>query len=187
MFKSGFVSIIGKPNAGKSTLLNAFIGKKVAITSPKPQTTRNKINGILTEEDSQIVFIDTPGIHKTNTEIGKFMNKTAYKSSKGSDAILFLIPGDKYISENDRHILRSLEEQEVPVICVVTKIDLISSNQLIQFIDQISKEFSFTEIVPVSSMKKFNLDRLKTILKSYLKEGPKFYEDGVFSDQPDKF
>ncbi|AGR41412.1 GTPase Era [Spiroplasma taiwanense] len=187
--KSGFIGIIGRPNVGKSTLLNTLLEKKVSIVTNKVQTTRNKINGILSKEDYQFVFVDTPGIHKANHELGKFMNKVAFSATKGVDLILFLAPSNEFIGENDKFIIKALRERDLPVFLIITKSDLISESQLQDKINEWkSLDFQFENIIPISSTMGFNLNYLLNEIKDILPvTGNKFYPDDMLTDQPERF
>ncbi|MFJ1522079.1 GTPase Era [Spiroplasma sp. ald] len=185
--KSGFVAIVGRPNVGKSTLLNTILNNKVAIVTAKAQTTRNRIQGIYNDQESQIVFMDTPGIHKTHHEMGKFMNKVALSATKAADVILFLAPANKHIGDNDLYIIRALQERAIPIVLVVTKIDLVSKSDLMVKIAEWEKIHQFTAIIPVSAVKHKNLETLLTLLKTHLSVGPQYYPDDMLTDQPEKF
>ncbi|MFW4371309.1 MAG: GTPase Era [Spiroplasma sp. hy2] len=185
--KSGFVAIVGRPNVGKSTLLNTILNNKVAIVTAKAQTTRNRIQGIYNDQESQIVFMDTPGIHKAHHEMGKFMNKVALSATKAADVILFLAPANEHIGDNDRYIIRALQERAIPIVLVVTKIDLVSKGDLMVKIAEWEKIHQFTAIIPVSAVKHKNLETLLTLLKTHLVVGPQYYPDDMLTDQPEKF
>ncbi|WP_342275044.1 GTPase Era [Spiroplasma endosymbiont of Cantharis lateralis] len=187
--RSGFISIIGRPNVGKSTLLNTLLGKKVSIVTNKAQTTRNRINGILTHQDAQYIFVDTPGVHKAQHELGRYMNKVALSSTKGVDVILFLAPSDEFIGENDRFILNALRERDVPVFLIITKSDLLSESQLLNKVEEWKQQdFEFEKILSVSSTMGSNLAMLLDEIKKSLPEtGIKFYPDETFTDQPERF
>ncbi|WP_253301612.1 GTPase Era [Spiroplasma endosymbiont of Phyllotreta cruciferae] len=185
--KSGFVAIVGRPNVGKSTLLNTILNNKVAIVTAKAQTTRNRIQGIYNDNEAQIVFMDTPGIHKAHHEMGKFMNKVALSTTKAADVILFLAPVNEYIGDNDRYIIKALEERGVPIILVVTKIDLVSKGDLMVKIAEWEKVHNFTAVIPISALKHENVPKLLTLLKDHLTEGPQYYPDDMLTDQPEKF
>lgn len=189
MFKSGFVAIIGRPNVGKSTLLNGIVEQKVAIMSNKPQTTRNKIQGIYTDKDAQIVFIDTPGIHKPKSELSTFMNKSAYSATRDVEVILFLTNVDEPISTGDKMIIENLKSSKSKVFLVLNKIDLISKEELFKFITNLSSEYQdiFSEIIPISAKKGTNVDVLLDLIKANLLEGPKYYPDDMISDHPERF
>jgi len=186
-FKSGFVSIIGRPNVGKSTLLNHLVGTKVAIMSDKPQTTRNKIRGILTTENAQIVFIDTPGIHKPRNKLGEFMVNTAVKALEEVDLILYIVDVTDEIGPGEYYIMGVLEKVDTPVFLVINKIDLVPKGKIAEVIQTLVSEFNFTEIVPVSAATGENTDTLLKLLVDYLPEGPKYYPDDMVTDNPEQF
>lgn len=186
-FKSGFVAIIGRPNVGKSTLLNQLVGRKVAIMSDKPQTTRHKIHSIINRDDAQIIFLDTPGIHKPKHKLGEYMVEVALGTLKEVDVILFLVeprlpgPGDEYI-------INQLQEVKTPVILVINKIDLLESKvELLPLIDVYRQKYNFAEIIPVSALKPENLECLMDLVVSYLPYGPKYYPDDMITDRPEQF
>ncbi len=187
-FKSGYVAILGRPNVGKSTLLNSLLGTKVAIVTDKPQTTRHRIIGVKHMEDAQIVFLDTPGIHKEKFELNKYMNEIAFSVIPDADVILFLIDAREGLTEADRKILERIGQEkrkDTKVIVVINKIDGVKKEELLPLIDQISKEFPFVdEIVPISATRGTNLDRLLDLIVKYLPEGPKYYEEHMVTDQP---
>jgi len=187
MFKSGFVSIIGRPNVGKSTLLNQILGTKIAIMSDKAQTTRNTLQGIYTDEEAQIIFIDTPGIHKPQDLLGSFMNTTAINSVLGVDIILFMTSCDQEIGKGDRYILNRLKDQEAAVFLVLNKIDTISKEKLIEQLVIWQNEFNFKEIIPISSLKNQNVDQLLSTIKEYLNEGKAYYDANQITDHPTRF
>jgi len=189
MFRSGFVAIVGRPNVGKSTLLNSFLKTKVAIMSSKPQTTRNKIQGIYTDEECQIVFIDTPGIHKPKSNLSTFMNKSAYSATRDVEVILFLTNVDEPISTGDRMIIENLKDSPSKVFLVLNKIDLITKEELFNYMADLPKEYEeiFAEIVPISARKRNNLDHLLQLIKAELPEGVKYYPDDMVSDHPERF
>ena len=184
--KVGVVSIVGRPNAGKSTLLNRIIKEKVSITSDKPQTTRNNIQGIYNDSDSQIVFIDTPGVHKPVNKLGKFLNNETY-SALETDIILFLVDSSKPFGKGDEFILDKIKEYDSKVFLVLSKIDKIKKDELYDLIMSYKDKFAFDEIVPVSSIKDNNVDELINVIKSYLKEGNPFYASDLYTDQSVKF
>lgn len=186
-FQSGFVSIIGRPNVGKSTLLNRIIGQKVSIMSDKAQTTRNKIQGIYTTDKEQIVFIDTPGIHRPKHRLGDFMVESALSTLKEVDAILFLINVNEKRGPGDNFILDKLKQVSSPVFLILNKIDLVHPDTLLPIIEDYQKEYDFSEIVPVSASKGNNVERLLDVLKEYLPEGPPFYPEDQVSDHPEYF
>lgn len=185
--KSGFVSFIGRPNVGKSTLLNSIIGKKVAITSNKPQTTRNMIQGIYNEEDTQIVFVDTPGIHKPEHKLGKYLNKQAYYSIQDVDIIVFMIDISEELGKGDLFVLDKLKEIHKPVILVINKVDKLPKEKILLKIDQYKDLYPFSEIVPVSALKKDNVDTLIEVLKKYLPDSIKYFDDNQFTNRRMEF
>lgn len=185
--KSGFVALVGRPNVGKSTLLNAIIGKKVAITSDKPQTTRNLIQGIRTDEDSQMIFIDTPGIHKPKNKLGKILNKQAYYSIESVDVILYLIDITEELGKGDMFVIDVLKKVSVPVILVINKIDKLPRQEILKKIDEFKDLYNFDEIVPISAYKKDNIDRLINVIKSKLTDNIKYYDDDMYTDKPVNF
>lgn len=186
-YKSGFVSIIGRPNVGKSTFLNRVIGQKIAIMSDKPQTTRNKIQGVFTEDDAQIVFIDTPGIHKPKHKLGDFMVKVAQESIKDVDATLFMVNANEGFGRGDEFIIEKLQGSRSPVILVINKIDTIHPDQLFDLINKYKDLFHFAEIVPISALQGNNVDRLLQVIKTYLPEGPQYYPANQVTDHPERF
>lgn len=185
--KSGFIGLIGRPNVGKSTLLNALIGKKIAITSDKPQTTRNIIQGIRTDEDSQMVFVDTPGIHKPQNKLGKILNKQAYYEINDVDVILFLVDITAELGKGDLFVIDVLKNVKTPVILVINKIDKLPKEEILRKIDEYKDLYNFDEIVPVSARKMDNIDRLVNILKSKLTDNIKYYDDNMYTDKPINF
>ena len=185
--KSGFIALVGRPNVGKSTLLNAIIGKKVAITSDKPQTTRNIIQGIRTDEDSQMVFVDTPGIHKPKNKLGKILNKQAYFSVNDVDVILFLVDITESLGKGDMFVIDVLKNVRVPVILVINKIDKLPKEEILKKIDEYKDLYNFDEIIPVSARKKDNVDRLIAVLKAKLTDNIKYYDDEIYTDKTINF
>jgi len=185
--KSGFVSLVGRPNVGKSTLLNSIIGKKVAITSNKPQTTRNIIQGIYNEEDTQIVFVDTPGVHKPNHKLGNYLNKQAYYSTNDVDVILFLLDINEQFGRGDTFVLEKIKEAKKPVILVLNKIDKVSNEEILNKINEYKDIYPFDEIVPVSAMKKNNVKELIKTIKKYLPDEIKYYDDNFITNKPITF
>ena len=183
-FKSGFVTLIGRPNVGKSTLMNQIIGQKIAITSNKPQTTRNRIQTVYTCEEGQIVFLDTPGIHKAKNKLGEFMVNVAEQTLKEVDVILWLVEPTDYIGAGERHIAEQLQGIKTPVILVINKVDTIKKEEILKFIDNYRKILDFAEIVPVSALKGTNTDDLIDTIFKYLPYGPMFYEEDTVTDQP---
>lgn len=186
-FKSGFITIIGRPNVGKSTFLNRVIGQKVAIMSDKAQTTRNTIQGVLTEEDAQFVFIDTPGIHKPKHKLGDFMVQLAENTLNEVDAILFMINAVEGYGAGDQYIMDRLENVKKPVHLIINKIDQIHPDQLLLLIDQYKDKFPFTEIIPISALEGNNVNHLLKVLKEQLPEGPQFYPEDQVTDHPERF
>ncbi|MFB7141831.1 GTPase Era [Gottfriedia sp. NPDC056225] len=186
-YKSGFVSIIGRPNVGKSTFLNRVVGQKIAIMSDKPQTTRNKIQGVFTEDDAQIVFIDTPGIHKPKHKLGDFMVKVAQDSIKDVDATLFMINANEGFGRGDEFIIEKLQGSRSPVILVINKIDTIHPDELFELINKYKDLYDFAEIVPISALQGNNVDRLLQVIKTYLPEGPQYYPANQVTDHPERF
>lgn len=185
--RSGFVSLVGRPNAGKSTLLNSIIGKKVAITSNKPQTTRNNIQGIYNEEDTQIIFVDTPGIHKPTHKLGTYLNKQAYYSATDVDVILFLIDASTEFGRGDMFVLDKIKEANKPIILVMNKIDKLSNDQILEKINSYKDIYEFADIVPVSALKKNNTKELIKTIKKYLTDEIKYYEDTQITNKPITF
>ncbi|EJV68215.1 GTPase Era [Bacillus mycoides] len=186
-YKSGFVSIIGRPNVGKSTFLNRIIGQKIAIMSDKPQTTRNKIQGVYTENDSQVVFIDTPGIHKPKHKLGDFMVKMAQTTLKEVDIVLFMVNATEGFGRGEEFIIEKLQETKQPVFLVINKIDQVHPEQLLALIDQYRKLHEFAEIVPISALDGNNVEALIGAIKKYLPEGPQYYPDNQVTDHPERF
>jgi len=185
--KSGFIALVGRPNVGKSTLLNAIMGKKVAITSNKPQTTRNLIQGIYNDEDSQMVFVDTPGIHKPKHKLGKLLNKQTYLTFNDVDIILFLIDITEELGKGDMFVIDLLQNVSVPVILVINKIDKLPRLEILKKIEQYKDLYNFDEIIPVSAYKKDNVDRLISVLKSKLTDNIKYYDDGAWTNVSTRF
>lgn len=183
-FKSGFVTLIGRPNVGKSTLMNCIIGQKIAITSNKPQTTRNRIQTVYTSEEGQIVFLDTPGIHKAKNKLGDYMVTVAEKTLSEVDVILWLVESSNFIGAGERHIIEQLKKGKTPVILVINKIDTVKKEQLLEYIDTYRKEYDFAEIVPVSALKAENIKELLKCIMKYLPYGPAFYDEDTVTDQP---
>lgn len=186
MFKSGFVSIVGRPNVGKSTLMNNVIGEKIAIMSDKPQTTRNTIQAVYTNEDCQIVFLDTPGIHKPKTKLGEFMVTQATDAFKNVDVVLFVVDDSKKIGPGDRKIMEDLRNIKTPVVLVINKMDLIEEADLFNLMKLYNEEGIFKEIVPVSALKGRNIKELLKVIEGYLEEGPKYFPDYMITDQPER-
>lgn len=186
-FKSGFVALVGRPNVGKSTLLNRLVGQKVAIISDKPQTTRNKIHSVVTRPDAQIIFLDTPGIHKPKHKLGEYMVEVALGALREVDVVLFLVEA-KTPGSGDEYIINQLREVNTPVFLVINKIDLLEDkDKLLPIIDIFRHKYNFTEIVPVSALEGENLERLLNLVVSYLPPGPKYYPDDMITDRPERF
>lgn len=186
-FKSGFVAILGRPNVGKSTFLNHVMGQKIAIMSDKAQTTRNKIMGIYTTDQEQIVFIDTPGIHKPKTALGDFMVEAAYSTLREVDTVLFMISADEARGKGDDMIMERLKAAKVPVILVVNKIDKVHPNQLLSQIDDYRKQMDFKEVVPISALQGNNVSHLVDILSENLEEGFQYFPADQITDHPERF
>ncbi|MGX7075822.1 GTPase Era [Globicatella sanguinis] len=186
-FKSGFVAIIGRPNVGKSTLLNRVIGQKIAIMSDKAQTTRNRIQGVYTDEEAQIVFIDTPGIHKPKHALGDFMVNTAYSALKGVDAVLFVVSAIQSIGPGDRLIIEKLKNLSVPVYLLINKIDLDHPDSLFETIESYTSELEFSEVFPISALEGNNVPEMMNTLKSTLPVGPQYYPADQIMDHPEYF
>ena len=186
-FKSGFVAILGRPNVGKSTFLNHVMGQKIAIMSDKAQTTRNKIMGIYTTDQEQIVFIDTPGIHKPKTALGDFMVESAYSTLREVDTVLFMISADEARGKGDDMIMERLKAAKVPVILVVNKIDKVHPNQLLSQIDDYRKQMDFKEVVPISALQGNNVSHLVDILSENLEEGYQYFPADQITDHPERF
>ncbi|MFP4660715.1 MAG: GTPase Era [Halanaerobiales bacterium] len=185
-YKSGFISIIGRPNVGKSTLLNRLIGEKIAITSSRPQTTRNKMQGIYTDEKGQIIFVDTPGIHKAKNKLDNYMLEQAYKSLEGMDLIVFLLDASTYFGKGDDFILRQLKGSKTPVLIVINKIDKIDKATLIKRISEY-EEKTGREVIPISAQTGENIDTLIDTIYTYLPEGPQYYPPDMITDQIEQF
>ena len=185
--KSGFIALVGRPNVGKSTLLNAIMGRKIAITSDKPQTTRNIIQGIYTDNDSQMIFIDTPGIHKAKNRLGKILNKEAYISMDDVDIILFLVDITENLGKGDKFIIDLFKNTSKPVILVINKIDRLPKSEILHKIEEYKDLYDFDEIVPVSAVKGDNIDRLISVLKGKLTDNIKYYEDDVVTNVSNSF
>lgn len=185
-FYSGFVSLVGKPNVGKSTLMNCLIGEKIAIISNKPQTTRNKITSILTKEDYQAVFIDTPGIHKPKSKLGHYMVKSAETSLNEVDVVLMLVEPSEKVWEMDSYVIEKLKNVKTPVVLVINKVDTVEKETLLKVIDVYRGFYNFAEIVPVSALKGENTDTLLQVIKKYLPEGPQYFPADMVTDQPER-
>lgn len=183
-YRSGFVTLIGRPNVGKSTLMNHLIGQKIAITSDKPQTTRNRIQTVLTLDDAQIVFLDTPGIHKAKNKLGDYMVHVAEHTLNDVDVILWLVEPSTFIGAGERHIIEQLKRTKTPVILVINKTDTVKRDEILTFIDAYRRELDFQEIVPVSALKGDNTDELVKCIVQYLPYGQPFYDEDTITDQP---
>ena len=183
-YKSGFVTLIGRPNVGKSTLMNYLIGQKIAITSNKPQTTRNRIQTVLTTDEGQIVFVDTPGIHKAKNKLGDYMVNVAERTLNEVDVILWLVEPSTFIGAGERHIVEQLKKVKTPVILVINKTDTVKREDVLPSIDAYRRELDFQEIVPVSALKGDNTDTLVQCIFKYLPYGPAFYDEDAVTDQP---
>ncbi|MGM0805479.1 MAG: GTPase Era [Bacillota bacterium] len=186
-YKSGFVTIIGRPNVGKSTLLNKVIGQKIAIMSDKPQTTRNKIQAVYTTDESQVIFIDTPGIHKPKHKLGDFMTRTAQQTLNEVDLILFVINAEEGYGRGDQFIIDRLQNVKNPVFLVVNKIDKVHPDQLLPLIDMYRNKLDVAEVVPISALNGNNVDTLLEQIVSYMEEGPQFYPEDQVTDHPERF
>ena len=182
--KSGFVTLIGRPNVGKSTLMNRLIGQKIAITSNKPQTTRNRIQTVYTDERGQIVFLDTPGIHKAKNKLGEYMVNVAENTLKEVDVILWLVEPTTFIGAGERHIAEQLQKVTTPVILVINKVDTVKKEEILVFIDAYRKIYDFAEIIPVQALKGTNTDDVVDTIFKYLPYGPMFYDEDTVTDQP---
>lgn len=186
-FKSGFVSIIGRPNVGKSTLMNSLVKHKVAIVSNKVQTTRNKIQGIYNDEDSQIIFIDTPGIHKAIHELGRIMNQQALSSLNDCEAVILLIDATKEFGKGDEYVLSIVEKIESPVFLVVNKVDISTKEKVEELVLHYKKAYPFKDVIVISAKDGYNLNVLLDNIKQVIPNGPKYYPDGYYSDHPETF
>lgn len=182
--KSGFATLIGRPNVGKSTLMNQIIGQKIAITSNKPQTTRNRIQTVYTCDEGQIVFLDTPGIHKAKNKLGEYMVNVAERTLKEVDVVLWLVEPTTFIGAGERHIAEQLTHANVSVVLVINKIDRVKKEEVLTFIDAYRQILNFAEIVPVSALKGTNTDTLVNVIFKYLPYGPMFYDEDTVTDQP---
>lgn len=185
-FKSGFVTIIGRPNVGKSTLMNHLIGQKIAITSKKAQTTRNRIQTVYTSEEGQIVFLDTPGINRARNKLGEYMLSTAEHTLNEVDIILWLVEPTTFIGAGERYIIEQLKKVHTPVILVMNKTDMVTEEEIFKAIDTYKEVYDFREIVPVSALKDKNTDELMKTIFAYLQEGPQYYDADTITDQPER-
>jgi len=184
--KSGFIAVIGRPNVGKSTMVNSLIGQKIAIMSDKPQTTRNKILCILTQPDAQVVFLDTPGIHKPKDKLGEYMVRAAENTLREVDAVLFVVDATEDMGAGERYILERLQATKKPVLLVVNKLDLINKEQVLPIIARYTAKYPFEGVVPISAKEETNLDGLLTEIKKHLEEGPQYYPEDMITDQPER-
>ena len=185
-FRSGFVALIGRPNVGKSTLMNRLIGQKIAITSNKPQTTRNQIRTVFTDDRGQIIFLDTPGIHKARNKLGEFMTEVTENTLRDVDLILWLVEPSDYIGAAEQSIIERLSKVKTPVMLVINKIDKVKKEEILRFIDAYRKALDFAAIVPVSALKGENTDDLTETIFKYLPEGPQYYDEDTITDQPER-
>ncbi len=185
--KVGVVSIVGRPNAGKSTLLNSIIKEKVAITSNKPQTTRNNIQGIYNDEDSQIIFVDTPGIHKPKNKLGKYLNRESYSSLEGVDLVLFMIDSSAPFGKGDEFVLDKIKEENINTFLILNKVDKIKKDELFNMILEYKDKYDFKEVIPISALKEKNIDELLKTIKEYLDEGERIYPEDYYTDKSIKF
>ena len=185
-YKSGFVTLIGRPNVGKSTLMNQIIGQKIAITSNKPQTTRNRIQTVYSEENGQIIFLDTPGIHKAKNKLGEYMVIVAERTLNEVDVILWLVEPTTFIGAGEQHIAEIVKRVKTPVILVINKIDTVKKEELLPVISSYQKLYDFAEIIPVSAASGENKENLIDTIFCYLEEGPQFYDEDTITDQPER-
>lgn len=185
-YKSGFVTLIGRPNVGKSTLMNYLIGQKIAITSNKPQTTRNRIQTVLTTEEGQIVFVDTPGIHKAKNKLGEYMVNVAERTLNEVDVVLWLVEPSTFIGAGEKHIVEQLGKVRTPVVLVINKVDMVKKDEVLTFIDAYRKIYDFAAIVPVSARSGENTEELVKVIMKYLPYGPQFYDEDTITDQPER-
>ncbi len=185
-YKSGFAALIGRPNVGKSTLMNLLIGQKIAITSNKPQTTRNRIQTVYTQERGQIIFLDTPGIHKAKNKLGEYMVNVAERTLCEVDVILWLVEPTSYIGAGEQAIAEKLKKADTPIVLVINKIDTVKKEEILKFIAAYKDILEFAEIVPVSALKAENTDQLVDVIFQYLPEGPMYYDEDTVTDQPER-
>ena len=185
-FKAGFVTLIGRPNVGKSTLMNRLIGQKIAITSNKPQTTRNRIQTVYTDERGQIVFLDTPGIHKAKNKLGEYMVNVAERTLKEVDVVLWLVEPSTFIGAGEQHIAAQLKTIKTPIVLVINKVDTVKKEEILKFIDAYKDICEFADIVPVSALKGQNTDTVLEVIFKYLPYGPAFYDEDTVTDQPQR-
>ena len=187
MYRSGFIAIVGRPNAGKSTLLNSLLKDKIAISSDKPNTTRNNIAGILTQEDCQYVFVDTPGIHKPQQQLGRVLNKNAYSAMEDCDVIAWIVDASQTYGRGDSFILQRIQQLNKPTLLLINKVDMLSKEELMEACLDWQKQYDFNEIIPISALKKDNLNELLKVFKSYLPEGVAMFPDEMTSDHDINF
>lgn len=185
-YKSGFAAIIGRPNVGKSTLMNRLIGQKIAITSSKAQTTRNRIQTVYTSEEGQIVFLDTPGINRAKNKLGEYMLKVAESTLNEVDVVLWIVEPTTFIGAGERYIIEQLERVKTPILIVINKIDSVTEEEILKAIDTYKDACTFAEIVPVSALKGRNADELIRAIYKYLPYGPQFYDEDTITDQPER-
>lgn len=185
-YKSGFVTLIGRPNVGKSTLMNYLIGQKIAITSNKPQTTRNRIQTVLTTEEGQVVFVDTPGIHKAKNKLGEYMVNVAERTLNEVDVVMWLVESTTFIGAGEQHIASQLKKVQTPVILVINKIDSVKPEEVLASISAYKDLYEFAEIVPVSARNGNNTEELLKVIMKYLPYGPQFYDEDTVTDQPER-
>ncbi len=185
-FKTGYVALIGRPNVGKSTLMNQMIGMKIAITSSKPQTTRGRIQTVYTDDISQMIFLDTPGIHESKNKLGEYMLSVAKKTLDDTDVLLWLVEPSNFIGAGEKYIIEQLKDCKKPIILVINKIDTVSKDKLLTYIDNYKNAMDFAEIVPVSARKRQGLDDLMNCIRKYLPYGPAFYDEDTVTDQPER-
>lgn len=185
--KSGFIALVGRPNVGKSTLLNGILGTKISIVSNKPQTTRNNIQGVYNEDGYQMIFIDTPGIHKPINNLGKYLNRQALFSLEDADLVLFLVDVTASLGKGDLFVIEKLKASNKPIILILNKVDKINKDKVLEIITDYSKTYQFEEIIPVSSLKQKDIDYLISVLKKYMKDSIKYYEDNQITNQSDEF
>ncbi len=185
-FKTGFITLIGRPNVGKSTLMNQMIGQKIAITSSKPQTTRGRIQTVYTDEQSQMIFLDTPGIHESKNKLGEYMLKIAKKALDDVDVVLWLVEPSSFIGAGEQYIIEQLKAVKKPIILVINKTDTTDREKLLTYMDAYRKAMDFAEIVPVSAKKRENIDTLMDCIRKYLPYGPAYYDEDTITDQPER-
>lgn len=185
-YKSGFVTLIGRPNVGKSTLMNQLIGQKIAITSNKPQTTRNRIQTVYTDERGQVIFLDTPGIHKAKNKLGEYMVNIAQRTMSEVDLVLWLVEPTTFIGAGEQHIAEQLKKVKTPIILVINKIDTVKKEEILTFIAAYKDMIDFAEIIPVSALKGENTKELLNVIYQYIPEGPQYYDEDTVTDQPER-